>query len=225
MAEDEPTSPMATPARQVPLSGKAFRPRAARIFAAVFVLALLSVSIIPLNKYLSSNWWNYLFLAEAALLCILTPFTCGLVFRKALVWRQRVHVVIVWLVPPLLVLTVYAPFTSKPFHGAAAEMWLVQSVAQEFLFTGFVYGRLCELWGAPEMSWRGAFAWPMLVTPLLFACWHWGNALSLPTSYFLFQLLYTVLGGWWSLNLRRWTGSLWLNVTLHVAVNWLASIL
>lgn len=166
-----------------------------------------------------------LFLAASLGLCSFTPRACGLNLGDPMGWREHdVWILLFCAVPPLLVVVVYANLSYKPFHGVPMSFWLCSSLAQEFLFSGFVYARLATLFGAPRMGWRGSWSKPMLLAPALFALWHWPNFMHLQHGYFVFQLLYTFIGGWWGLHLRRWTGSLWPGVASHVLVNYLASV-
>jgi membrane protease YdiL (CAAX protease family) len=170
--------------------------------------------------------WHYhfSFFLIALALCLLTPRTCGLGLGSVRRWRRHgLAVAVVLALPPLAVATVYAYWTSKPFHNIPTSNWFAASIAQELLFAGFIFGRLTEVWGTPSESWRGALARPMLVTPLLFVSWHWPVAALVSSNYFIFMCVYLLLGGWWMLNLRRWTGSIWPGAVLHVVVNYLAA--
>ena len=206
------------------------RPRAWRTAGVMGCLLLCAIWVgIPVDwltsKFSSSseNWHNFFFLI-ALTLCLVTPRACGLGLGPARQWRRHaLAIAVILAIPPLAVATVYAHYTSKPFENFPASNWLVGSIAQEFLFAGFIYARLCELWGAPGENWRAAFAWPMLITPVLFAIWHWPNATWLSSGYFALMCVYTLLGGWWMLNLRRWTGSIWPGAVLHVVVNYFAA--
>jgi membrane protease YdiL (CAAX protease family) len=164
------------------------------------------------------------FLFEGISLCLVSPRDCGLRIGEHSRWQLHLwKVAVFWALPPLAVLTVYAQ-TSKPFHGSSYHEWLFNSISQELFFSGFIYSRLVKLWGEPGESTRGAFALPMLVTPLLFAAWHWPNARALNTDYMAFMFAYTFIGGWWCLQMRRWTGSALPGIANHVAVNYLASV-
>lgn len=204
-----------------------------KVFA-VLGLALLSAGCIPalqqLDKVLPGSRSIYwVSIAMALGLCLFTPRRSGLGMGGLERWRRfDWKILLVWAVPPLCVIAIYAHYTSKPYADIGWHEWLLGSAAQEFLFTGFVYARLVELWGERRDEklrddWRGAFAVPMLLTAALFALWHWHNIYYLEPSYMAFQFTYTFLGGWWSLNMRRWTGSLWPGVTVHILVNYLAS--
>ncbi|MCY3019997.1 MAG: CPBP family intramembrane metalloprotease [Planctomycetota bacterium] len=168
---------------------------------------------------------DLLFLIEGLALCALTPRKAGLGLGQAEHWRRfAVPLAVVFALPPLLAATVYAHCTSRPFHGATWSMWLVQSAAQEFFFSGFVYARLSEVYGEPPRNWRGAAHPVLLLSALCFAVWHWPNVRWLTPSYMVFQFVYAPLGGWWGVQMRRWTGSLWPCVANHVLVNWMATV-
>lgn len=200
----------------------------------VLALAGLSAACIPglhkLQLVLPRGWSvSWVSLALAFGMCLFTPKRCGLGLGGFERWRRfDWKVLLVWTVPPLSVIAIYAHYTSKPFEGVSWQNWLLGSAAQEFFFTGFFYARLVELWGERRDEklrddWRGAFALPMLLTAAPFALWHWPNVYTLSRGYMAFLFTYTFLGGWWSLNMRRWTGSVWPGVTAHILVNYLAS--
>jgi hypothetical protein len=158
------------------------------------------------------------------MLCLFTPCACGLGLGPIRRWQSYdLNCAIVAAIPPLCVAIVYANLDSKPFSGQSSSFWLQGSIAQDLLLSGFVYARLSELWGTPGESWREAFAWPMIATPILFVLWHWPNVHFLTHGYFAFQCVYVFLGGWWMLNLRRWTASIWPGAVTHVIVNYLAA--
>lgn len=212
-----------------------------RKFFTVLGLAVLSGSCIQGFMYWIERYGSNLstsqqdtvfaliFLLAAASLCLFTPRRCGLGLGGLEKWRRfDWKVLLAWAVPPLSVVAIYAHYTYKPYKGDDWYGWLVGSAAQEFFFTGFVYARLADLWGERRDEklrddWRGALATPMVLTAALFALWHWPNVFLLNRGYMAFQFTYTFLGGWWSLNMRRWTGSLWPGVTAHILVNYLAS--
>jgi membrane protease YdiL (CAAX protease family) len=134
-------------------------------------------------------------------------------------WRG---VLVVCGLPVLATALVYPNLPVRPFHGAYATMWLVSPLAQELVFSGFVYGLL-----APHCSRyvhrRVPVQWALVLSTLLFGLWHAPGLLhgSSP-GYVWFQLFYTgVLGIVPGLS-RQWTGSI-LYVTLaHSAVNLIA---
>ncbi|HLX63597.1 MAG TPA: CPBP family intramembrane glutamic endopeptidase, partial [Planctomycetota bacterium] len=156
----------------------------------------------------------------------------GLRLGDARAWSRCLYqIFFVWMMPPLLVLSLYPALTSQPFHAYhwPKAWWLYGSIAQELLFTGFIYGRLVSVFGTPPRGIVGAFSAPVLVTAFLYALSHWPNLQTnehgMTASYVAFQLLYSFLGFAWMLNIRRWTGSVWPGVLNHVLVNFLATII
>src|SRR5260221_3258980 len=106
---------------------------ALRATLTLLLLAALSASAIVANEKLAL-WWNHdpysrlihwLMLVEGVLLCAWTPRACGLCFGDLKAWRAKIwFILIVLAVPPLSVVTVYAHFTSRPFHGIPYDSWL-----------------------------------------------------------------------------------------------------
>jgi len=167
----------------------------------------------------------FLFFLAAGVLCALQWKKAGLGLGSAERWqRHALKIAFVWALPPLAVALVYANLSEKPFQHHEWDMWLIQSLAQELIFTGFIFGCLGVLFGEPSQDPRGAFAPAMWLTAVIFALWHLVNWGVVSDGYVAFQLLYTFLGGWWTLNLRRWTGSLWPGVANHIVVNYLATV-
>lgn len=214
------------------------QPRMHRALGAVALLGL-SAAMIPVSERLgevlltvvelsnenSGLPRDIVFFTIALILCLFTPHRSGLTPGSESRWRTNaLPIAVVFLVPPLLVLTVYAAFTNRPFHDSPWSMWLIQSVAQEFFFTGFVFARSCDLLGEPTPERRDVLHPALLFTALCFTSWHWPNIRYLSREYLLFQALYTFNGACWTLQMRRWTGSLWPGVANHVLVNWLASV-
>lgn len=218
------------------------RPSSARVLVVVGILALLAGSILKVNdrvfelvyRWLSAKSWigphqaneldAAIFFVEGLVLCSLTPLACGLTPGKGADWRRHAFpVLLLWVVPPLSVILVYGPFTTKPFHGIPVASWFWNSIAQELFFNGFIYARLRSLWGDGS-GWRSAVSKPIIVTSLLFSLWHWPNSGWLSAEYMAFQFLYTFLGGCIVLQMRRLTGSILPCAANHVAVNYLAGV-
>ena len=129
-------------------------------------------------------------------------------------WR----VALVCGIPVLLTLVVYR-LTSQPFRGSRIGIWLVSPLAQELLFTGFVFGVL-ERKGPRTQTWRPTRA--LLATAVLFSLWHLPNLSTLPVRYVLFQLLYTFAGCLVAGLSRQWTGSILYATATHTLVNYIA---
>ncbi len=174
---------------------------------------------------------NIVYLCVAMILCGMTWRLSGLGIGDSKRWKRHVyHIVFVWIMPPLLVLSMYPVLTEKPFHAFHWPIgwWLVGSIAQELLFSGFIYGRMVSLFGPDSGELRGAFCLPVLFTAFLYALNHWPNIQTtehgMSSSFVKFQFLYSFLGCAWMLNVRRWTDSVWLGVLNHILVNWLATM-
>ncbi len=129
-------------------------------------------------------------------------------------WR----VALVCGVPVLLTLVAYR-FTSQPFRGSRIGFWLVSPLAQELLFTGFVFGVLERTWPSTQ-TWRPTRT--LLLTAVLFSMWHLPNLSTLPLRYVLFQLLYTFAGCLVLGLSRQWTGSILYATATHTLVNLIA---
>jgi membrane protease YdiL (CAAX protease family) len=171
---------------------------------------------------------NCIYLVEALVLCGAAWTSSGMGVGSMKAWKRYVyHIAFVWIMPPLVVLSLYPALTTKPFHNWPVAWWVLGSIAQELLFTGFIYGRLVSVFGAPSSGALGAFSAPMLVTSFLYALSHWPNLQivghGLTPQYVLFQFVYSFVGFAWMLNIRRWTGSIWPGVLNHVLVNFLAT--
>lgn len=138
-----------------------------------------------------------------------------------LVGELRPHarrVAFVCAVPVVLALIV-VPLTDRPFQGQRIGLWLVSPLAQELLFLGFVFGLLVPRWPS-NRTWRPTPA--LVVTAVLFSCWHLPNLRSLPVGYVVFQLAYTLVGMLWTGLTRQWTGSILYSTATHMAVNFIA---
>ena len=175
---------------------------------------------------------NEIYAVVALVLCALTWRSSGLGFGEARTWkRYGLPIAIVWIMPPLLVLSLYPALTYKPFktYQWPIGWWLAGSVAQELLFSGFIYGRMVALFGPVDEGFSGAISAPVLVTAFLYALNHWPNIQTtehgMSSSFVQFQFLYTFLGFAWLLNVRRWSGGVWLGILNHVLVNWLATVI
>jgi membrane protease YdiL (CAAX protease family) len=176
---------------------------------------------------LSFGWTRALiFLLAGVLLCAWTPRACGWRLGETARWqRHGLAIAAVWVTTPLATIWLYAPFTDRPFCGYGIQFWLVETVAQELIFPGFVYARLVELWGEEREGWRGAFSPPMLILAVLFASWHWYNITFFTGAYVTAQIIYTFIGGWLVYQTRRWTGSLLPGIASHVVVNYLGCVM
>ncbi|MEI6231791.1 MAG: CPBP family intramembrane glutamic endopeptidase [Planctomycetota bacterium] len=177
-------------------------------------------------------WVNVAFLIEALVLCAITWKSSGLRIGDPKKWkRYAIPIAFVWIMPPLLVLSLYRLLTYTPFHNYRWPIgwWLVGSIAQELLFGGFIYGRMVKLFGQPQDGIKGAFSAAVLITAFLYSLNHWPNIQTtehgMSPSFVQFQFLYTFVGCAWMLSIRRWTDCVWPAVLGHVLVNWLATVI
>lgn len=134
-------------------------------------------------------------------------------------WRG---VLVVCGLPVLATALVYPHLPVRPFHGAYATMWLVSPLAQELVFSGFVYGLLAPHFPA-HVHRRVPVEWALVLTTLLFGLWHAPGLLhgSSP-GYVWFQLFYTGVLGIVPALSRQWTGSIVYVTLAHSAVNFIA---
>jgi len=154
------------------------------------------------------------------LLCVGAPDRSGLSLGR---WHGHgLKVLGICLLAIALTGIVY-PFTSRPFSGAHIGAWLVSPLAQDLLFTGYLYGVLgCSFPG--RIHERIPIDRAIVLTAALFALWHVPNFWGMSAAYVSFQLVYTFVGGAWVLLTRQLTGSIIPGVLTHMGVNFIASI-
>ena len=154
------------------------------------------------------------------LLCLGAPIRSGLSLGR---WRGvRLRVAGICLLAIALTAIVY-PFTSRPFSGGRIGIWLVSPLAQDLLFTGYIYGLLARTFSG-RIHGRIPVDRAIVLTAALFALWHVPNFWGMSTAYVSFQLLYTFLGGAWVLLARQLTGSIIPGVLTHISVNFISWI-
>ncbi|HKQ50689.1 MAG TPA: CPBP family intramembrane glutamic endopeptidase [Phycisphaerae bacterium] len=152
------------------------------------------------------------------LLCFSTPVRSGLVIGQ---WKGcSIRVLVICLVPIILTAIVY-PLTSAPFKGQPHSMWTISPLAQDALFTGYLYGLISERFSGKI---RIGLSVPIAVfiTAAFFSLWHVPNFQGIGAAYVAFQLIYVFIGGAWTLMARVMTGSMIPGVLVHMAVNFIA---
>ncbi len=154
------------------------------------------------------------------LLCLAAPSRCGLLLGF---WRGRVLKVLGICTLPVVLTAIIYPWTSRPFSGYPISTWLVSPAAQDLLFAGYLYG-LFDVTFPGHIHRRCPVNRAVFVTALFFALWHVPNFSGMPTSYVLFQLLYTFVGGAWILLARQITASIIPGLLTHMAVNFIACL-
>jgi membrane protease YdiL (CAAX protease family) len=123
--------------------------------------------------------------------------------------------------PVLATAIIYPLLPTRPWGGQSIHMWLTSPLAQEAVFTGYIYGGLERLF--PGRTWRGLpFTRALLLTSVYFAAYHVPSFLGLPGGYVAFQLCYTFVGCMIVGLARVWTGSILYGVLTHMAVNGIA---
>ena len=116
---------------------------------------------------------------------------------------------------------VYPLLPVRPFGRAHASMWAVSPLAQELVFSGFIYGYLESRF--PEyLHPRVRIRWALLITTILFGLWHAPSFLTTSAGYVWFQIFYTGVLGIVPALSRQWTGSILPTVLCHTAVNFIA---
>lgn len=123
--------------------------------------------------------------------------------------------------PVLATAIVYPLLPTRPWGGQSVHMWLTSPLAQQAVFTGYIFGGLDRLF--PGRVWqRLPFTRGLLLTAAYFAAYHLPNFLGLPGGYVAFQLCYTFAGCMIVGLARVWTGSILYGVLTHMAVNAIA---
>lgn len=122
---------------------------------------------------------------------------------------------------PVVLTAIIYPFTSQPFAGGHIGVWLISPIAQDLLFTGYLYG-LLEAAFPGTVGKRLRINRAVFLTAVFFSLWHVPNLAGIPVPYVLFQLVYTLVGGAWVLLARQLTGSILPGIATHMAVNFLA---
>lgn len=134
-------------------------------------------------------------------------------------WRG---VLLVCGLPVFATALVYPLLPVRPFAQGYASMWLISPLAQELVFTGFLYGYLEPRFPEylhPRVPVRRA----LVITVLFFGLWHAPAFLTgVSPGYVWFQLFYTGILGIIPALSRQWTGSVLYIVLCHSAVNFIA---
>jgi len=165
-----------------------------------------------------ANLWDLLSALVPFLLCVSVPSRSGLRIGE---WHSRGWQVLGICALPVVLTAIIYPFTSQPFRGGNIGIWLISPIAQDLLFTGYLYGLLDAAFSGPVGK-RLRINRAVFLTAVFFCLWHVPNFAGIPVPYVLFQLVYTLLGGVWVLLARQLTGSILPGIATHMAVNFLA---
>ena len=163
-----------------------------------------------------ATFFDGLTLIMPLLLCLGSPIRSGLIWGN---WSGRYRLILgIWAVPVVLTAVIY-PFTSQPFTGDRIGGWLVSPLAQDLLFSGFLYGLFDSVFVPSNKRWVPNAS---IATAIFFALWHIPNFAGIQPTYVVFQLVYTFLFGLWFLLVRRQTGSIIPVVLIHMSVNFIS---
>lgn len=205
---------------------------AAVLMAAFHAIPLWVFSLLPareLYKRLGENGYGTLFdavsLAMPLLLCMGSPRRCGLRLGH---WRGHAWKVIGVCAVPVALAAIYVvaarmydQAAAMPFRGDRIGVWLISPLAQDLLFTGFLYALFDDAFSG-FVHRRCKVRIAVLVTALFFGLWHAPNYFYMSAGYVSFQLVYTMVGGAWVLLARQLTGSIVPGVLVHMVCNFLS---
>ncbi len=195
---------------------------------AIALVLTIAASAIPSWAVFTNLWGTHLahrvpwgpmrsvvLLVMALILVLPTRGRSGLcVGRIAPHWKR---VLLVCGLPVLATALLYPRLPGQPYSGYFT-MWLISPLAQEMIFTGYIYGYLQPVFPDfvhPRLPVRRA----LVITVLLFGLYHSPGLLGPTPEYAWLQLFYTgVLGVLPALS-RQWTGSILYLVLYHSAVN------
>lgn len=100
---------------------------------------------------------------------------------------------------------------TKYFHGVKSPItfYLFTPIAEELIFRGWVY-RQMEKW------WK----WPVIASAVMFGLHHLQYFGYQLTSFAIFQIGYTFILGLFLGRMRKDSGSIYLPLLAHIALNW-----
>jgi membrane protease YdiL (CAAX protease family) len=167
------------------------------------------------------NYTDLLHLIVALLIVIANPQSSGL--GPGHFGRHWKLLSLLMIVPPAIAAIVIPRLPERPFAGHEIGAWLLSPVAEELLFTGFLFGQLIRHFPNP-ISPRLRVPVAVILTAAFFSLHHVWNLTSskMSVNYAVFQLSYTFVGGLIHALIRYWSGSIWYAVLVHMAVNWIA---
>ena len=174
------------------------------------------------ERYHTAAGWHWYVLALAVGFGLL--LTCGSWKRSGLcIGRIRQHwrkVLLVCSVPIALTAQVYPNLTARPFASFSMALWVIDPLAQELVFAGYLYGRLQQVAGA-RIHQRLPLTWAIVLTAIFFSLMHLSHLGHIDNGYLIFMLIYTFLGGLLMGLVRLWTGSILYGLVTHMAVNFI----
>lgn len=167
------------------------------------LLSLFFYLSLPGSKITCRKFPQYSFLLQISLLPLMVAFTYGWI-------HPGPSLVDIWRVTP-----------------SVAEIWwylLFAPVGEEILFRGWFYNISERLWPKKMFTATNPFPTAMWTSAIAFSFWHIQNLSQAGPGLTTFQILYTFFAGLWLGYLRWKGGGLFLPITFHLAVNWLANL-
>lgn len=163
---------------------------------------------------------NLVLLLLGLLLALSAPRQSGL--RIGEIREHWRGVLLVCGLPILASALVYPNLQVRPFAESHWSMWSISPLAQELVFTGFIYGQLNRVFPGWIHS-RIPLNRALVLSGVFFAIWHLPNlAEGMPGRYMAFQLCYVFLGAVTVGLARQWTGSIWYVAITHTVINAIA---
>jgi len=161
----------------------------------------------------------------AILLCLSSRIASGLQIGDRAGWKRHwLAVIFIWVLP-VIVVAILFPALGKPDHTyKSMGFWLVTPIAQQLLFSGYIYGQMQFIFGRPAHTGMRALGAAPLVRSFLFALSFWPLLRASEPGPVITQMAYAFLYSLWILNIRRWTDSVWPCVLNHLLVNMLIAI-
>jgi membrane protease YdiL (CAAX protease family) len=168
-----------------------------------------------------NNYTDAFYLIVALCVALSTPESSGLGLGDPS--RNWKPLLLLMIAPPAIAALVIPRLSERPFAGHEIGAWLLSPVAEELLYTGFLFGQLLRHFPNP-IGPRLRFPVAVVLTAAFFSLHHVWNLTSskMSVNYAVFQLGYTFVGGMGTSLIRYLSGSIWYAVLVHMSVNWIA---
>ena len=108
--------------------------------------------------------------------------------------------------------------------GNGVWYFLLGPVGEELLFRGWAYGLCLKLWGPRSPTLTNPLPLPIWFSTITFSLWHLQNFGHEPAGFVVFQLAYTIFAGLWLGYLRWGSGTMWVPILAHIALNLSANL-
>lgn len=172
------------------------------------------------NPYVRQWSWRIWVLTVGLLLTAWQPVRGSLTLNDTFKeWKAASAGFLILVVPTWLYFMVGQ---STPFSNASWTIVTMAPISEELIFRGGLFAGLLTIFGRLVPEKRAVFL-TIVATSLAFSFWHmpWPGDIE-PFTWF--QMGYTAVGGLVYAWIRARTGSIWVPVAAHAAVNFLAVI-